>query len=303
MPDERDRPRILITGARGQVGWELHRELAPLGEVIALGRDQLDLVRADATRECVRTLHPALIVNAAAYTAVDQAESEAELAHAVNATAPGVLAEEAARLGAVLVHFSTDYVFDGQKGAPYVESDAPNPLGVYGRTKLEGELAVAAAEWPHLVLRTSWVYGRRGRTFMSRMLRRTDLPEELRVVRDQFSVPTWVRALAAATAAIVARLTGDPRGLAAAASDVAGSYHLASAGGASPCDFAEAVLALDAARGALPHPRLVPVSASVHPTAARRPVDSRMDSSRAARLLGVRIPDWREQLALAMAEG
>ena len=296
-----DRPRILLTGARGQLGAELARDLAAVGAVTAVGRAELDLTQTAEIRRFVRSLAPSLIVNAAAYTAVDDAEREPDVARAVNAVAPGVLAEEGARLGSPIVHFSTDYVFDGAKGSPYVESDAPNPLSVYGRTKLDGERAVAAAGGAHLVLRTSWVYGTRGRTFLSRMVRGTDLPSEIRAVRDQFSVPTWVRALAAATTTLAARLTTDAVGFAATAPW--GTYHLASSGdGASPYEFAAAVLALDSAGGPGRRPRLVPMEAGDVQSAAARPRDSRMDSSLAASVLGVRIPRWREQLVHALAE-
>lgn len=294
--------RILVTGAHGQVGWELQRELAPLGAVTAIDREELDLTRPDAIREYVRALRPGLIVNPAAYTAVDKAESEPAPCAAINATAPGVLAEEAARLGAAIVHYSTDYVFDGSKQSPYVETDAPNPLGVYGRTKLDGERAVAAAGAPHVILRTSWVYGRRGKNFLLTMLALARQREELRIVCDQVGAPTWSRALASATAAIVARLAGDRRGLAAAAADVSGTYHLTASGETSWHGFAEAILELDPRREEQRCRRVVPIATAAYPTPARRPASSRMDCSRAADVLGVRIPDWREQLALVMAE-
>lgn len=295
-----DRPRILLTGARGQLGQDLARRFAPLGALTAVGREELDLTRAAAIRDLVRAVRPALIVNAAAYTAVDTAESEPAIAHAVNTAAPGLLAEEAARLGAGIIHVSTDYVFDGEKGAPYLETDEPNPLGVYGRTKLEGERAVAVADG-HLVLRTSWVYGVRGRTFLSRMVRGTDLPSELCVVNDQFSVPTWVAGLADAMTTLVGRLASDPGGTLERIRTVAGTYHLASSGGgASPYEFAQAVLSLES-RPEARERRLVPIASSEVRTAARRPRDTRLDSSLAEAVLGVRIPDWREQLPLAMA--
>ena len=298
------RQTILLTGARGLVGWELRRELAPLGDVVAVARAELDLADVDAIRRCVRTVRPTVIVNAAAYTDVDGAERQPDVAYAVNSVAPGVLAVEAERLGAPMLHLSTDYVFDGTKGAPYVESDEPNPLGVYGRSKLEGERAVAAGTRHHLVLRTSWVYGPRGRTFLSRMVRGSDLPDELRAVTNQHSMPTWVRGLAAALAAIVARATADRDGAGEAVARVAGVYHLVSNGpGASPFDFAEAVLARRPSRDGAGGHRLVPALATHAAGGARRPTDTPLDASLAASVLGVRIPDWRDQLDLAIAEG
>ncbi len=198
--------RILITGTNGQVGFELLRSLAGLGTVIAAGRDELDLADPDAIRRTLRDTKPGLIVNAAAYTAVDKAEAEPELALAINGVAPGILAEEAKRLGAALIHYSTDYVFDGSKGAPYTEDDAPRPISAYGRTKLAGEHAIQAVGVPHLILRTSWVYGARGSNFLLTILRLAKEREELSIVDDQIGAPTWSRAIAMATAGILERL-------------------------------------------------------------------------------------------------
>ena len=195
--------KVLITGANGQVGWELQRALAPLGEVVALGHAQLDLANPDAIRQALRHTAPDLIVNAAAYTAVDRAEEEPTLAQAVNGDAPGILAEEALRLHAALVHYSTDYVFDGSKGAPYEEIDATNPRSVYGATKLAGEKAISAVDCAHLILRTSWVYGARGKNFLLTMQRLARERDELRVVDDQIGAPTWSRMLAEATGLIL----------------------------------------------------------------------------------------------------
>ncbi len=197
--------RILLTGVNGQVGWELQRTLAPLGEVIAAGRDRLDLADTASIRRRVEAIAPDLIVNPAAYTAVDKAESEPDLAHAINATAPGELAQAAAARGIPLVHFSTDYVFDGKKSGAYTEADMPNPLGVYGASKLAGEQAVARAGTPHLILRTSWVYGLRGRNFLLTMQRLARERDTLAVVDDQFGSPTWSRLIAEAAALVVAR--------------------------------------------------------------------------------------------------
>jgi dTDP-4-dehydrorhamnose reductase len=198
--------KILITGKNGQVGWELQRVLAPLGEVIAIDRKEMDLANPDAIRARIREIKPDIIVNAAAYTAVDKAESEPDLALAVNGIAPGILAEEAKRLGALLVHYSTDYVFDGTKSSPYAEEDSPNPLNVYGKTKLAGERAIAASGADYLILRTSWVYSARGKNFMLTILRLARERDELRIVDDQVGAPTSSIAIAQATARILAQV-------------------------------------------------------------------------------------------------
>ena len=198
--------RILVTGRNGQVGFELQRNLAGRGQVVAVGRDEMDLSDPDAIRRVVREAKPDLIVNAAAYTAVDQAESEPELALAINGVAPGILAEEAKRLGVALIHYSTDYVFDGSKAAPYTEEDEPRPINVYGRTKLAGERAIQAVDVPHLILRTSWVYSARGKNFLLTILRLAREREELSIVDDQIGAPTWSRAIAMATGGILAHL-------------------------------------------------------------------------------------------------
>ena len=202
--------KILLTGRNGQVGWELERALAPLGEVVATDRSTLDLADPDAIRRVVREVKPEIIVNAAAYTAVDKAESEPELAMRINGFAPGVLAEEAKRLGALLVHYSTDYVFDGEKATPYVEEDEPNPINVYGRTKLAGERAIQASGCRHLILRTSWVYGARGKNFLLAILRKARDAQELRVVADQVGAPTSVELVARSTLAALRHVVRAP---------------------------------------------------------------------------------------------
>jgi dTDP-4-dehydrorhamnose reductase len=286
---------ILITGAGGQVGWELRRSLAPLGEVVALDRSQLDLAQPDTLRERVRQLAPQAIVNAAAYTAVDRAESEPDLARAINAIAPGVLAEEALRLGTVLVHYSTDYVFDGTKTSPYVEDDPTSPLSVYGRTKLEGEHAIGASGCRHLTLRTSWVYGARGRNFLLTMLRLARERRQLRIVDDQIGAPTWCRDIAEATANLLAA------DLAAPGAD--GLYHLTAGGATSWFGFAQAIFASpEMARLGITPPELEPIPTSAYPTPARRPCNSRLDCGRLARETGVRLPPWEAGLVGALAE-
>jgi dTDP-4-dehydrorhamnose reductase len=293
------RPRILLTGASGQIGWELRRTLAPLGDVVAPGRDALDLLRPDTLRDAVRHIRPAVVVNAAAHTAVDAAESEPGAAHAANAVAPGVLAEEAARTGALLVHYSTDYVFDGSSARPYVETDATGPLGIYGRTKLDGERAVQAAGGALLVLRTAWIYGVRGRNFLRTMLRLAAERDELRVVDDQHGAPTWSRMVAQATAAVLARCVVDsgfrlPEG-------TGGIYHLAAAGETTWCGFAQEIVASMSQHGARA-PRVVAIPTAEYPTPAIRPARSVLDCGRLARDFGVALPPWNEQLALCLQE-
>jgi dTDP-4-dehydrorhamnose reductase len=271
--------RILLTGATGQVGWELRKTLAPLGEVKAFDRYGLDLADAPQLAASVRALLPGLIVNAAAYTAVDKAEAERDMAFAVNATAPRVLAEEAKRIGALLVHYSTDYVFDGTKPAPYVEDDATHPINVYGESKLAGEQAIARAGCRHLILRTSWVYGARGKNFFLTMRRLGKERPELRVVHDQVGAPTSSLAIAHATSQLLERGTE-------------GLYHMTAAGETTWCGFARAILA-----GAGIATPVVGIRTENYPTPARRPTNSRLDCSRLKAAAGVQLPTWEEQLA------
>lgn len=292
------RPRILLTGGTGQVGWELSRALAPLGEVVAPGSASLDLANPRSIRDVIREVAPALVVNAGAYTAVDRAETEPERARAINGVAPRVLAEQAARLAAPIVHFSTDYVFDGTKGVPYVEDDATCPVSVYGRTKREGEEAIVSAGGAHLVFRTSWVYGMRGNNFLRTMLRLARERDELRVVDDQVGAPTWSRMLAEATACIVAGLR-TPRGF-EVPRVACGIYHLSAAGTTSWCGFARAILAADPRRAEQRCQRLVPIATEEYPVPAQRPRYSVLDGGRVARTFGVALPDWQRQLALCM---
>lgn len=286
------RAHILLTGAGGQVGWELRRTLGALGEIIAVDADSLDLCDADAVRRYVRDLAPTLIVNPAAYTAVDKAEGDAARAHAVNAVAPGVLAEEAARLGALLVHYSTDYVFDGSGTAPWREDDACAPLNVYGATKLEGERAIQASGCAHLILRTSWVYGARGSNFLLTMRRLMRERDELKIVADQIGAPTWCRDLAETTAQMLARIA--VRGGFDAAVPW-GVYHLCNAGETSWHGFAEAIRALDNA-----DVKLLPIPTRDYPTPAQRPLNSRLDCDKLERAFGLRLRPWREALELCV---
>lgn len=288
--------RILLTGVNGQVGWELQRTLAPLGEVIATDRNRLDLADTSSIRRMVDAIAPDLIVNPAAYTAVDQAESEPELAHAINAAAPGELAQAAAACGIPLVHFSTDYVFDGRKATPYTEADVPNPLGVYGATKLAGEQAVVRAGAPHLILRTSWVYGRRGRNFLLTMQRLLRERDTLAVVDDQFGAPTWSRLVAEATALVLARWLDRPDQTA-----TSGIYHLSCGGRTSWHGFTAAIRA-HLAEPDVKLAGLTVISAAGYPTPAARPANSQLDGDKLAATFGVRLPDWETALALCLEQ-
>jgi dTDP-4-dehydrorhamnose reductase len=282
--------KILLTGAAGQVGHELGRSLQGLGELVAVDRARMDLSDLAAVREVIRAVRPGLIVNAAAYTAVDRAESEAALARRINAEAPAVMAEEAKRLGAAMVHYSTDYVFDGGKAGPYTETDVPNPVNVYGATKLEGEQAVAAAGIDHLILRTSWVYGMHGKNFLLTMLRLARERDELRVVADQYGAPTWSRTVADTTALLLAQAGAGGRQWWQAHG---GTYHLSSQGQTTWCGFTEAIV--EAARLSC---KVTPIGSADYPSAARRPHNSVLDCSRLMALCP--LPHWRDALALCL---
>ncbi|MCG2577873.1 dTDP-4-dehydrorhamnose reductase [Dechloromonas sp. XY25] len=288
--------RILLLGKDGQLGWQLQRSLAPHGEVIACGRAQCDLADLERIRSVVRELRPAIIVNAAAYTAVDKAESEPDLARRINAVAPGVLAEEAARLGALLLHYSTDYVFDGAKAEPYVEGDPTAPLSVYGRTKLEGEEAIRAAGGKSVIFRTSWVFGARGNNFVKTILRLAREKESLGVVDDQIGSPTPAAMLATVTGVGLAMLHHG----AALEEGESRLYHLAAARPVSWCEFARTIVAL---AGQAPgfDLRLKPeaiaaIATADYPTPARRPMNSRLDCRRLEKDFGLQMPDWQPYL-------
>lgn len=295
-----DGARILLLGSNGQVGHELLRTLAPLGEVHATDRAALDLSDESAIRALVRQVRPGCIVNAAAYTAVDKAESETELAFAINARAPGVLAQEAAALGAWLIHYSTDYVFAGDKpqGA-YLETDAIGPINVYGRSKLAGEAAIAAVGGAHIILRTSWVYGAHGGNFVKTILRLAREREKLSIVADQVGAPTSSNLIADITAQLIPQLPDDGEDAA-----VSGIYHLQGGGEASWYEFAGAIVEqLRSADAASVRCReVLPIPASAYPTPAQRPANSRLDCGKIARTFGVRLPPWRDELALRFGE-
>ena len=290
--------RILLTGANGQVGWELQRSLSSLGEVVALDSKAMDLADAATVRHTVRDIAPHIIVNPAAYTAVDKAESEAELAHAVNATAPGILAEEAGRLGALLVHYSTDYVFNGSGDMSWREDDACDPINVYGATKLAGERAIQATGCRHLIFRTSWVYGARGSNFLLTMHRLMRERPELKIVADQIGAPTWCRDLAEATAQIVSQISSPASGL--DPMQPWGVYHMTNGGETSWHSFAQAIQALDTDDETRVATRLLPIPSSDYPTPAKRPLNSRLDNDKLERTFGLRLQDWHAALALCM---
>ncbi|HEY9598162.1 MAG TPA: dTDP-4-dehydrorhamnose reductase [Cyanophyceae cyanobacterium] len=293
--------RILLTGITGQVGWELQRTLMTLGEVIPVGRSisnaalQMDLAEPDSIRGIIREVQPDLIVNPAAYTAVDKAESEPELAMAINGIAPGVMAEEAKRLGAALIHYSTDYVFDGTKTTAYAEDDKPNPQNTYGTTKLAGEQAIQLVGVSHLILRTSWVYGLRGKNFLLTMLKLGQEREELRVVDDQIGSPTWSRAIAEATAQIVSQGTPD---LFDFLNSKGGIYHLTASGRTSWYDFAKAIFEHSPNRSEQKLKRLTPITSDQYPTPAKRPAYSLLDCQKLSNTFKVALPEWEKALKL-----
>ncbi|WP_075792931.1 dTDP-4-dehydrorhamnose reductase [Massilia putida] len=284
--------KILLTGKNGQLGFELQRALAPLGEVVAVGTQDCNLADADALRDLVRRVAPDVIVNPAAYTAVDKAESDEATARAVNAIAPAILGEEGAKLGALVLHYSTDYVFDGMKQGAYTESDAPGPQSVYGRTKLEGEQGLAAANPRHLILRTSWVVGAHGGNFAKTMLRLAGERDKLNVVADQFGAPTSAALLADLSAHLVrehvrAKGAGFPYG----------TYHVAAGGETSWHGYAQFVIGEALAAGKTLKATVdavAPLSTEQYPTPAKRPLNSRLDTTRFRTTFGLRLPPWQE---------
>lgn len=286
--------RILVTGAGGQVGQELQTCLKPLGEVMGLGRGALDLAHPEQIRQTIDKLQPEVIVNAAAYTAVDKAETELDQAIAINATATQVLAEAAQRLGAFFVHISTDYVFDGTRSHPYVETDATNPLGAYGKSKLMGEMAIALSISNYAILRTAWVYGSYGKSnFVKTMLRLGTEREEIRVVADQIGSPTWAKDLAQAIAQFIPHASPETTGI----------YHYTNSGVASWYDFAVAIFEEAAELGfPLRIQRVVPITTADYPTPARRPAYSVLSCAKIAGVLGTYPPHWRQGLRQMLAE-
>ena len=285
------RERILLLGATGQVGMALKRTLPALGTLEACDRSKIDLGSASMIRSAVREFKPTLIINAAAYTTVDRAESEAELAMAINGVAPGVLAEEAKNLGALLVHYSTDYVFDGTKPEAYLEDDPARPLSVYGQTKLAGERAIRNARGSYLIFRTSWVYGNEGTNFMKTMLRLAKERDHLRVVADQIGAPTTSQAIATATAECLARFRARPD-----QETLTGVYHMTCAGQTSWHGFALAIFDEFSAHGDFKRPKVEAISTQEYPTAAKRPLNSILCNAKLLAGFGVRLPQWRPAL-------
>jgi dTDP-4-dehydrorhamnose reductase len=291
------RPRILILGSTGQIGRELQRSLAGAGEVVSRDRKTVDFTAQEQVRNVVRSVAPDVIVNAAAYTAVDRAETEPDIAMAVNGKAPEVLAEEAARLGALLVHYSTDYVFDGSKAGAWVETDATNPLNTYGVSKLAGEEAIRRIGGKSLILRTSWVYGPHGSNFMLTMLRLGRERDQLKVVDDQIGAPTTSIELARATRTLV---DGVLEGRFGPVSTWAGTYHLTCGGSVSWCGFARAIFARAKTALGGKQPVVRPIPTSEYPTPAKRPLNSLLSNHKINTLLGVRLAAWEDALDRAL---
>ena len=291
--------RLLVTGANGQVGRELSRSLMPLGDVVALDRRGCDLSWPEALPALIRNLKPDIIVNAAAYTSVDKAEQEEQLATTVNGTAVGALASVACEAGILLVHYSTDYIFDGAKQSPYTEEDIPHPINAYGRSKLAGEAAIRQAGGAYIILRSSWVYAGRGHNFVRTILRLAGERDELRIVDDQIGAPTWARDIADATASIVRAACHEQ----AAGDFTSGAFNLTASGATSWHGFAKAILE-DATRHGLLRrlPHLKPVPSAEYPTAAARPKNSLLAGERLRKRFGLEVPDWRQRLS-ACIEG
>ncbi len=293
--------RLLLLGANGQVGWELSRSLMPLGEVVALDRQQCDLSQPERLPALVRGISPTVIINAAGYTAVDQAEGEEHLAMTVNCTAVGVLAEQARACGALLVQYSTDYVFDGTKEGPYLEEDAPNPINAYGRSKLAGEIAIRQAGAAYLIFRTSWIYAARGRNFVRTLLRLAAERDELPVVVDQVGTPNWARNIADATVLAVRQAVVERAG----GSFAPGVYHLTASGTTSWYGFAGAILEYATRNGLVAAqrlPRLRPIPTEDYPTLAARPKNSRLGGYGLKERFGIVLPDWKQGLVLCLGE-
>jgi dTDP-4-dehydrorhamnose reductase len=295
--------KLLVFGQIGQVGWELRHKLACIGETISVDYPTVDFTRPETLREALAEHQPSVIVNAVAYTAVDKAESEPELAYAINAAGVAVLAEEAKKTGALLVHYSTDYVFDGSGETPWIETDRPVPLNVYGRSKLEGDLAVQSSGCDHLIFRTSWVYGARGNNFLLTMLRLGRERKELSIVDDQIGAPTSSECIAQATANVLAQML-SPMGN--RIDGRSGIYNLTNSGETSWCGFAREIFAQASERFGLSQPQVKPIPSSAYPLPARRPMNSRLSSDKLESAFGVQLPSWEQGVALVfetLAEG
>lgn len=293
--------KILLTGRNGQVGWELARSLMPLGEVIALDRTQCDLSHPETISSVIQAIKPDVIVNAAAYTAVDKAEEEEELATTINGTSVGIIAEEARKLNALLIHYSTDYVFDGTKPEPYTEEDIPSPINAYGRSKLAGEKAIVESGCDYLILRSSWVYAARGKNFLKTMLRLAQEREELCIVADQHGAPTWARNIADVTAHVLAAAQHERQG----GEFASGTYHLCASGKTTWHGFASAII--ERARKLAPTDsikteRVLPIATEDYPLPAPRPANSQMDSSSLSTRFKLTMPGWQQAMELCIDE-
>jgi dTDP-4-dehydrorhamnose reductase len=287
--------KILLIGANGQVAWELLSCLQPLGDVVVASRNSsnyIDLAKADSIVAIIRKLQPNIIVNAAAYTAVDQAEQETELAAAINGTAPGILAEEAKRLQALLIHYSTDYVFNGNNTTAYIETDSVDPLGVYGSTKLAGEQAIQAIADKYLIFRTAWVYGLRGKNFLLTMQRLAKQRDELKIVADQIGAPTWSRLIAEATAQVIAQINSTLYKV--DIETISGIYHLTCGGETNWYEFAKAILASS-------NTKILPINTVDYPTPAKRPAYSVLSNQKLINTFGIRLPDWNKALSVCLS--
>ncbi|MDT8283785.1 MAG: dTDP-4-dehydrorhamnose reductase [Gammaproteobacteria bacterium] len=293
--------KILLFGKNGQVGWELNRSLQPLGEIIALDIEDADFSKPESLRQVIQDIKPNIIVNAVAYTAVDKAEEEEALALNINGVAPGVLAEEALKLNALLIHYSTDYVFDGTKSTPYVETDSPHPINAYGRTKLAGEVAIQVTGCDYLILRTSWVYASRGHNFLLSILKLAKERDELSIVADQAGAPTWARTIADVSGHVLHKAQSDRR-MGKFKSNV---YNLTSSGQATWFDFA--VCIVDMARAyktdsEISVREIHPISANEYVTAASRPANSCLQVSKLENDFNITMPNWKQACALCMEE-
>lgn len=291
-------PGYLLLGKFGQLGWELRRTLAPFGEVQALDYPEINLMQFEGIQEILQQAVPEVIINATAYTAVDRAEQEDETAYTINSQGPRRLAEWASANNSVLIHYSTDYVFDGKKGSPYTEQDQPNPLGVYGKSKLAGEEAIEAVDCAYLIFRTSWVYSLRRDSFVTKVLTWARHQPELRIVDDQVSNPTWCRMLAEATAMVLAKAGKNPHGW---IYERRGVYHLAGSGFTSRLEWAREILRLDPHPGEQTTTAVQPAKTSDYPTPAQRPLFSALDCGKFSEAFLFQLPEWQEALALAMA--
>jgi dTDP-4-dehydrorhamnose reductase len=285
-----DAPKILLFGKIGQVGWELRRTLAPLGPLVCVDYPEIDFAKPDSIRSQVQSLKPHLIINAVAFTAVEKAETESSLAMQINGEAPGILAEEAKKIGAWLVHYSTDYVFDGKKNSPYVEHDVPNPLGIYGQTKLAGDRSVEQVDGLHLILRLCWVYGARGSNFMLTILRAAREREQLRVVSDQIGCPTWSRMIAETTTLALKQVWDDPH-----PARFKGTYNLCSSGSTSWHGFASSIVDLMPAVERKCQ-EVTPIVSAEWPTPVRRPAYSVLSCEKLQQTFGLQLPLWNESL-------